>query len=311
MSKSCNLIYKDDWLENANFSSLLTKIVYFVIMALGGGLLYSEISTEVALKNCGVISSSLSIMLRSLQIISILMIAIPTFFFVLDSISAAKASPSIPYVLIGIFIMCILSLVVIGLTAGIQVEISKLKCSYTFNLLIWIPVAILSLLTIGLALYRYNSNSSFDIAKQKINWQNIRANAALIEEIGKNQANKCGIVVQEGDSIEAFQHYLEIRAREFRENTNAFSRLLQSPEKLPEDKIPNIVKMIHLLEQDIIAYQTAAKQGRVLKTGASIPINAQLNNESLYDTSGRLIRGIGNGLYNMASSVSSTFSGAR
>jgi hypothetical protein len=85
-----------------------------------------------------------------------------------------------------------------------------------------------------------------------VNWSNIRANALLIETIGQRQARSCGLNLEEGDATEAFVHYLKIKRNEAKAKSNIITRLFRNVEiPLPEDKIPNIVKMVNLYASDL------------------------------------------------------------
>jgi hypothetical protein len=137
-----------------------------------------------------------------------------------------------------------LAIISFGLVGLFQIQ----NCN--FAKLLWLSSTLLMILTIVFVIYRLQSNINVSFPKEKVDWINIRKNAVLIEKIGQQQAKACKVKLDEGDSIAAFTNFVKERLEEFKKNTNPFTRLYKTPEKFPDDKIPNIIKM-YVENQDV------------------------------------------------------------
>lgn len=256
---SCPLLTQNDWLENRSSSG--SKIVYILIVVIGISLLSFQLFMEKSCKNID--NKSLKRMFRLLQISSIITIIVPLVLLLvgwnmpqenlsqIDWFSPNRQPPRFPIVFVSLVFLSLLSLLIAGLVTGIQIELSKSSCNSPYFKYVWIPVGILIILTIGIGIYRYKSNTRISIPKEQVDWTNVRSNINLLESIGRKQARECGASIPEGGSTVAFKNYLNNRDKEFRQNTNAFTRLFKKPQALPKDRIPNIYKMYHQLEQEI------------------------------------------------------------
>ena len=318
---SCQLLTQNDWLENRSSSG--SKMVYVMIIVIGISLLTFQIIIE---KSCLTPSIALSRMHRLLQIASIITIVVPAALLVVDFAGMNNNNVAkFPTVLISIVSLASISLLIVGLLAGIEIE--HKKCSTVeFPVYAWIPVCLLVLLTISMSVYRYKSNSKISIPKQQIDWSKVKQNAKLIESIGQKQARACGIEIEQGASILALKHYISNRDKEFRSQTNPFTRLFKRPDTLPKDRIPNIIKMYNQLEEDFNEklYQ---RDQQYTKPKTSYQSRDAEDLRDLQDEESEVIRGpiddvgesgflnnvantIGNGFWTGVQAVTSLFNGS-
>lgn len=238
--ENCSFNLQEDWLESGNQSSAISKIIYFIVLIVGIALLYFEISVEINLAKASK-TDSINALFRVIQVFAIVMIIVPIVFFVLDwSSTSVSFNASSSVVLIGLSILALVSLAIIACVATLQLLIKNSDPTFEFPNLMWIPVSVLTLITIGLAVYRYKTDSIVSLPRRKIDWTDMRTNRGLIEAIGMQQAAKCGLKLADGDASLALQYYISTNKPKQSRIASIFG---EKKIIIPDDRVPNIIKM--------------------------------------------------------------------
>ena len=250
---SCSVILQNDWLEYENGLSVWSKIAAVIMMAVGSTLLYYQIKIEKTISSSLNTPVALTTMLKILQSLCAVIIVIPIVFLFFSVMPTKNVAP-FPLIFIGAIILCVISLAVVVLVAGIQIEIGKMNIS--FPTFVWLPTSVLAAASILFLIYRYKSRENISIPKQHVMWKNIRQNVELIETIGKKQSGACGIKIPEGESVNALVYHIQQRGQEY--NKKSFFSKLFSPNEdddVNPDKVPNIMKMYANMMQDADDYE--------------------------------------------------------
>lgn len=235
---SCSLLYKNYFLEYDTGFSSFSKIIYSIIFLCGISLFSYEIYIENDLKDC-IKPTSLSIMLRLLQIISVIITITPILFFIFSN--GKKFTKNM--VFLGASILILGAMAVTGLVAGINIEYAKCK-NKSLSLYIWIPTILLLIFSLWLMYYKYKTANNIILEKQTTDWTDVKSNGLLIEKIGKNQVESCGQTYTSGQAFDAMRYHIAKENEKYKKNTNAFTRLFNKQQLLPSDKIPNIPRMM-------------------------------------------------------------------
>lgn len=242
---SCSLLEKNDWLDN-NLQSATPKVFFGLTAIIGGSLVVYEYMMENTV--CKIeTDKSLQLMMKMLQITGIFITLLSIIMLVMTFTSNVSFSGT--FLKFGVILTLLAAIFVLALVVGIDIEMTKLKCE--FNDQLWIPVGVFLVMALLLAYYTFKSDVSIAIPEQEVDWSQVSSNAALIEKIGQQQARKCGLELDEGESLQTFAYYLKKRRQLFENKTNVFSRLWKKDEPLPKDKIPNIIKMNSEMKENL------------------------------------------------------------
>jgi hypothetical protein len=264
---SCDLLYKDYWLEYENGTSSSSKI-YYTVMIIAGLLLFLFGILLERDTSCSNPSSNLKNLFRALQLVSVVLVLIPSLILIFSS---SQKTWSSKYVMFGTIILCALALTAVVLVASITIEFDKCGGTSDVTKYIWAPTATLAFATFAYAFYRYKTASRINIPKQSIDWKNLLNNRRLIEKIASKQFTRCGQLDEEGKALKAFIYYMKSVDQNFRSNTNMFSRAFRSAPQLPRNKLPNIARMVAEYEQDVGALQSAvSRRARPQTVGAGV-----------------------------------------
>jgi hypothetical protein len=254
-NETCYLLKQSDWLEYEDFSSSVVKIVLAAIVAIGITILILAIRMEISLKDYKP-SEALGNMFKILYVLCGAMILVPIVILIFDASFTYSKASNVPYVTIALVALSTLSVLLLSLVVGIQVEVSKIgplsstpgaldATSTLFSNYIWIPTVLLILINMGLLFYKYKSSSGVNVAKRTIDWTNPRQVEPYLTEIATEQYAKCGLVLGEDVEAEipilAFANYVEQNKQYLK-----FGKM-----KLPKDRMPNLPKMEAQLQADI------------------------------------------------------------
>lgn len=242
---SCSLLSQEDWLEYPNGASMLNKVLLAAIALLGAILFGFEIWLEGQIKQCSP-SSTLTGLLRALQIVSILMVVAPVILLIIDYTTINKVS-KYSLALPGAALFAALSIALVAIIGSINVQINNLGSSCVeFPNWVWIPVGALAGASVILFIYRYRSRSDVNIPKRVVNWANPVQAEALITLIGEKQGKSCGVNIDADTATQAFAYHYVQKQNEAQGKRGFFGRTFGRKLliELPKDKIPNIVKMV-------------------------------------------------------------------
>ena len=166
---------------------------------------------------------------------------------------------------IGAIILVVLAAIVGLLVILIQSELGSASCqTLAYQSLIWVPTALLFLLAIGFAYYRYKNKNTVELKKNDdVNWL---LDEARLNFVAKQQFDQCGYkeVLDNNPKLPL------ALLRNFASKTddrNILSKLVSS-RKLPKDKIPNLVKMFE--EFSTLQKFTPANSNKILANSLKI-----------------------------------------
>lgn len=242
MQLECSLVTKDDWLEYNFGSSLVSKIIYFIILVCGIGSLVLKFLIDSIYKNTKtVMSEKLKKYIRILILLALMMIVIPILFFIMDYTSS-RQSTSAPIIVLGVLLLTIVSIFILILMILISNEIGA-ATSKQLPSFVWALPLILIVSSVLLFIYRYKTWGTLTFTKRIVDWKNLGNNASLIEKIAKKQFQQCGIEYMENLGLYILTQY--ISNLNVDRNSSWFYNLFASKKvtQLPADKYPNFVKM--------------------------------------------------------------------
>lgn len=289
---SCSLLKDGDWLDAKSDSDIPIKIMYMLLALLGGIILGYEIYMESQHSSCE--NKALSNMFRILSTLCIVLVIVPI--VILATFGKTESNSAILIIALGA--LALIALVILALVIAISIEYPNCNTragiastNVVFPNTIWFPVGALILVTIGTILYKYKTRGDSKInVYSDIDWANMRANGAIIEELGQYQGDVCKVDIPEGASTAALQNYLTIREEEFYANLNPFTRKFKKPKPLPKGKIPNIVKMFGDLQSDYLA-DVARKEEIAKKSMQALQESRRISGSYGPSTSGSISRG--------------------